>query len=129
MAILPESEAWQILDAHCPKVLPVGWVVASTTPDGAAYVNRREGISVIVSVQRELDERRWLHVSVARANRMPTYDDLAFVKRTWIGADRKAVMVFAPASEHVNIHPFALHLWHCVDGDPLPDFTHGGSTL
>jgi hypothetical protein len=47
----------------------------------------------------------------------------------FIGDGRKAIQVFAPVAEHVNIHEFCLHLWHCLDGDPLPDFTRGGPTI
>jgi hypothetical protein len=44
------------------------------------------------------------------------------VKRSFIGDERMAVQVFPRASEHVNIAKYCLHLWHCVDGDPTPDF-------
>ena len=39
-----------------------------------------------------------------------------------------AYQVFAPPSEHVNIHEFALHLWGRLDGrSALPEFGAGGS--
>ncbi len=28
-----------------------------------------------------------------------------------------------------NIHPNVLHLFVCLDGDPLPDFTRGKGSL
>jgi len=37
--------------------------------------------------------------------------------------------VVPPRSQYVNINPTVLHLWVCLDGDVLPDFTHGGSSL
>lgn len=78
---------------------------------------------------RELDGRVWLHVSASRGSRLPSYADLVEVKELFIGRERKAVQVFPSRAEHVNIHPHALHLWHCVDGDVLPDFTHGSGSL
>jgi len=39
-----------------------------------------------------------------------------------------AYQVFAPPSQHVNIHPYALHLWGKVDGSPtLPEFGKYGT--
>lgn len=107
-----------------PRLLPIGWERIQTTEDGARYLYRRSGIapvlSVIISGCIELDGKRWIHVSCAYmgANR-----------NTLLGRDAKAIQVLAPASEHITIHDFCLHLWHCVDGDPLPDFTHGGQGL
>lgn len=119
-ALLPEREAWEILGRHVPATLPVGWESVSVGEDGAMYRNRRTEQTVIISVAREDDGRRWLHVSTAFPTRLPTYAELAEVKRLWIGAEYRA---------HVNIHRFALHLWHCVDGDGLPDFTGGTGSV
>lgn len=41
----------------------------------------------------------------------------------------REVQTFANASyysRHVNKHPYCLHLWRCLDGDVVPDFTRGG---
>ena len=38
-------------------------------------------------------------------------------------------MVFPERKFHVNIHPFCLHLWCCLDGDGLPEFSHGLGTI
>lgn len=111
-----------------------GWRKIHRTPDGCAFVNNEgheghDAMTVIISGAREEDGKRWVHLSVARPDRLPSYHELVAVKETFIGAERKAISVFAPRSEHVNIHEYCLHLWHCVDGDPLPDFTGGGATL
>ena len=82
-------------------------------------------LHVIFSVE-DHDGGLWMHASVARERLVPGYADLVRVKDAFIGADRKAVMVFAPKDEHVNIHPNALHLYALAEGDPLPDFRIGG---
>lgn len=123
-----EVEAWEILDA-CTSPLRLPWQCVTTTPDGGVWKNLRTGQAVIASVSREPDGRRWLHVSTSFAARLPSYAELCEVKRLFIGADRRALQLFVPTAEHVNIHPHTLHLWHCVDGDGLPDFTGGTGSV
>ncbi len=113
-----------------PLVLPENWKVLSEGVDGAVFV-RRDGLQVIVSGRTEKDGHRWLHVSAANMaqERMPTYQELCEVKDLFIGRQAKAVQVFPPEAEKVNINPYCLHLWHNADVDPLPDFTGGGKSL
>lgn len=67
------------------------------------------------------------------------------VKVSWRGGERYAVerhrqclgidgewdyQVFAPPSDHVNIHNYALHLFGRLNGKPaLPDFTDGTGSI
>jgi hypothetical protein len=85
-----------------------------------------QGLLVICSASRERDGKRWIHVSMSRHKRLPSYDDMCLVKNQFLGANRLAVQVFARAAHHVNINPHVLHLWSCLDGDPVPDFRHEG---
>ena len=113
-----------------PRVLPVGWEGPTCSAAlGTWYRNRAQGLVVIGTAEVEADGKRWLHVSVSRRSRMPTYEDLALVKRLFIGPARKAIQVFPPEAEHVNVHPYALHLWCCLDADPLPDFRRQDGTI
>ena len=98
-----------------------GWTQMIKAEDGAAYGNGL-GLRVIVS-GAYYEGKKWIHVSLSRRTRMPTYDDLVMVKRAFLGPDRKAIMVLPEERNHVNIHPYCLHLWHCVDGDGLPEFS------
>lgn len=94
-------------------------------PDGWAFINRNDVTSIIASCAPHDDGNEWVHASIAHSNRMPTYDDLKLLHRAVFG-DGWAYQVFAPPSDHVNIHEFALHLWGRLDGQPvLPDFTFG----
>lgn len=113
---------------HVKTFLPADWRMVEARADGVKY-QRRDGLSVIISGGSEQDGRRWLHVSCATPTRLPSWAQVTQVKEMFIGAEKKAIQVLPPKSEYVNIHPYCLHLWHCVDGDPLPDFTHGLPTL
>lgn len=96
---------------------PDGWSLTSAGPLGA---------SVIVTVSDQPDGREWVHASIAGHGWMPTYDDLVVLHRA--AFDGPAYQVFAPSSEHINIHEYALHLWGRLDGRPaLPDFGRYGS--
>ncbi len=119
------DDAWA--RAALPRVLPATWRTLRETPDGAMY--ERNGLRVIASGATEADGRRWLHVSCSRPNRIPDWDDLRTVKDLFIGADRKAVQVFPPKAEYVNINSNVLHLWCCLDGDGLPDFSAGTGSI
>ena len=85
---------------------------------GSATLGR--GLFVMVSGAVELDGKRWIRVSLSRRERMPSYEDMALVKRLFLGEEKRAIQVFVPATEHYNLHPNCLHLWHCLDGDGLP---------
>lgn len=130
-----EIEAWQLaelLDAQ-KAILPhlpergrrralglVGPAFASGllglmwyTPDRKTYVK--------VSVQSTAGHG-WLHVSVAHTDRMPTYSLVAKVRRAFFLDEALVVQVSPPVAEHVDIHPYMLHLWQRLDGERLvPD--------
>lgn len=112
----------------CERVSPLVWHVRTVGMDGFRYTKVLDTLSVIVTgeVHRE---RRWLHVSLARPSRLPSWADVKEVKAAFIGDDLQAIQVLPKASEYVNRHPYCLHLWHCLDGDGLPDFTYGTGML
>jgi len=117
-----------------PKVLPKEWIsMGGFGPAGWAY-QKDDGLRVIMTigpamsldpVSQQRCESEWLHVSFSRHKRIPDYGDMVEVKEIFIGKDLKAIMVLPAEKEHVNIHPNCLHLWACLDRDPLPDFTQG----
>jgi len=111
-----------------PTVLPAGWSVVTHGADGAMYV-RRDGLKVITSAAVEEDGKRWLHVSCSRAARLPSWPDLREVKDIFVGLERTALQVLPKQSRYINLHPFVLHLWCCLDADPVPDFARGGDSI
>lgn len=85
---------------------PDGWRLTHTGGDG----------SVIVTCAM-IDRVEWIHASMTRRGRVPSYDDLRLLHRAAFG-DGWAYQLFAPAADHVNIHPYALHIWGRLDGRP-----------
>ena len=94
-------------------------------PMGGAYLNKPMGLTVLITGQVETDGSRWIHVSVSRRSRLPSWEDLKLVKCLFIGIEKKAIQILPAESEYVNFHPFCLHLWHRTDAEMCPDFTHG----
>jgi hypothetical protein len=80
-----------------PTVLPVAWVERRHTEAQRMWIVHGPGgpLSVIAGLERH-GGKRWIHVSCARHDRLPSY---------------------------VNIHPHCTHLFICIDDDPVPCFT------
>jgi hypothetical protein len=97
--------------------------VTETRLDGKLWQHLLYPLTVISSVSQESDGKRWLHVSFAHQKRMPNYEEITSVKARFIGKDKYAMMVFPPEDKYVNLHQYCLHLWHCLDGHPLPEFS------
>jgi len=115
-----------LADPHRP---PIGWQCLFESIDGAKYRRILTDHTVIVSQGVEADGRLWAHFSIAHPLRLPTWDELITAKEQFLGAESRAIQVLAPRSEWVNIHPNCLHLFVCLDGDVLPDFTRGSGSL
>lgn len=111
--------------------LPPGWDMVRSTDDGFVAKCTPRKLLVIVSDSIEDDGRAWRHVSVSipGAKRVPNYEEMALVKRIFVGDDREAYSVWPRKSHHVNIHAFCLHLWCPLDGPALPDFTAGTGSI
>lgn len=63
----------------------------------------------------------WDHVSVSRADRVPSWAEMEHVKRLLFHDFETAMQLHVPPSEHVNNHPNCLHLWRPTDRTiPLP---------
>jgi hypothetical protein len=63
----------------------------------------------------------WDHVSVSLPSRCPNWMEMEQVKRMFFKDDEIAMQLHVPPSDHINVHPFCLHLWrpHGVN-IPLP---------
>ena len=56
-------------------------------------------------------EGGWDHVSVSRKNRVPNWAEMEHIFRLFFRDDETAMQLHVPASEHVNMHPYCLHIW------------------
>lgn len=125
-------EAWTVLDRRLD-----GFMARGLGPYRTLVV-----ISSSQSVPSPSNPERsesWHHVSVSLPGRtskrspglndLPVWAEMDWVRRRFIGEDRWAYQVHAPAAEHVDQYQ-VLHLWAPWDGQRrLPDFTCGGTTL
>lgn len=63
----------------------------------------------------------WDHVSVSRAERCPTWEEMDAVKREFFHDHETAMQLHVQPSHHINVHPYCLHLWRPLFGAiPLP---------
>ena len=62
----------------------------------------------------------WDHVSVSLPNRCPNWPEMEHVKRAFFKDDETAMQLHVPPSDHVNYHPYCLHLWRPNDGREIP---------
>jgi hypothetical protein len=63
----------------------------------------------------------WDHVSVSTATRCPVWEEMEWVKRRFFKQSETAMQLHVTSREHVNIHPYTLHLWRPHKGSiPLP---------
>jgi hypothetical protein len=53
----------------------------------------------------------WDHVSVSLPDRCPTWEEMSFVKDLFFRDDEVVMQLHPAKSEHVNFHPYCLHLW------------------
>lgn len=97
-------------------------------PDGWRFIRAEQTGSIIITCA-EHDGDEWIHASIAYPTHMPRYEDLKLLHQAVFG-DGWAYQVFAPPTDHVNIHEHALHLFGRLDGKPaLPDFTDGTGSI
>lgn len=68
-------------------------------------------------------KEKWIHISLSRKERLPSWGDIKKVKELFLGDDLTAIQVFPPKDQFINDNPYVLHLWHRLGGKPLlPDF-------
>jgi hypothetical protein len=107
-----------------PRVLPAGWRRA---PNSNHFFSG-DGLLIIASAELIAGER-WWHVSLARPNRLPSWDDIRKVKDVFVGRQNTAVSVLPSEDNYVNHHNFCLHIWRCLDREIVPDMRRLGGTL
>src|SRR5882672_9247876 len=52
----------------------------------------------------------WDHVSVSCHHRCPTWNEMSFIKSVFFFDAETVMQLHVPSSDHVNYHPFCLHL-------------------
>jgi len=114
-----------------PKILPEYVIkIPVKSIDGVTYMKKglTSGLSIIISIAIQSDNKRWIHLSCCRRTndsgkmRLPNYEDVIWLKDFFVSDNRKAIMIFPEKINHVNLGE-VLHLFCCLDEDPLPEFS------
>jgi hypothetical protein len=115
------------MKTNVPDILSRGRIrhgdYASDDRDGmrGAFAVQREGeYLVIISSGMDL-EYGWEHVSVSLEKRCPTWDEMSYIKALFWSDDEAVMQLHPPKADHVNYHPYCLHLWRPMfEAIPLP---------
>jgi len=89
---------------------------------GFWFRSPRRGLTVVVSIHDGSDKQPWLWVDIMKKSGIPSYDDIQYVKKLFIGEDKQAIQVFPAGREYSatkkdNIaHLFSAEFWR------LPEF-------
>jgi len=54
---------------------------------------------------------RFLHISISRNDRYPSWDELVAIVEAIAGPDLDMAMIKPRRSDYVNLHSFAMHFW------------------
>lgn len=100
---------------------------SSTAADGAngAFMIPVQGVQLNVLASDgsdwPMEPPPWEHVSVSLPRRCPTWEEMDAIKRIFWRDDETVLQFHVPRSEHINCHPYCLHLWKLVGCDiPRP---------
>lgn len=58
----------------------------------------------------------WEHVSVSLKNRCPNWEEMCMVKDLFWDEEETVLQFHVPKSQHINNHPYCLHMWRKKDG-------------
>ncbi len=83
---------------------------------------QRDPLRVIVTIDDYRDPAVgvWLHLSISRQTRIPSWDDLVRVRDAMGYAEFLFVQVLAPRSFWLNVHDYCMHLQSRLDRETLP---------
>lgn len=92
------------------------WPPKSDHRAATAWLHSLAGLYVLRSVSTLNDGSKWLHISVTRRDRIPTWTEMMKVRDDFLGDDVEAYMVAPKKEDYANLHQFCLHWWAPVDG-------------
>lgn len=86
---------------------------------GRLYRIPFNGIKLTVIATLDTDDNgiTWEHVSVSLKNRLPTWQELMFIKMLFWDPEDEVLQFFPPQSEYINVHKNCLHLWRPINVD------------
>ena len=69
------------------------------------------GLSIIKSVDMGGRFGPTLHISCARQNRKPSWEEVDALKKLFFREEGEAMILLSPKSNPIGFHPYCVHLW------------------
>ena len=60
----------------------------------------------------------WIHISVSRSDRLPSWVELVKIRDEFLGEMKEAYHVIPSKDDYVNVHRYCLHIWSPMNGKP-----------
>lgn len=57
------------------------------------------------------DQQGWDHVSVSLEHRIPTWDEMCYIKNLFFDPDETVIQFHPAFKDYINVHPYVLHMW------------------
>lgn len=74
------------------------------------YPKDKSHLTVAVSLNSNGTE----HVSVSKKKKIPTWEEMCFIKDLCFEDEEEVIQIHPKKSEYVNIYPNCLHLWRKI---------------
>lgn len=107
---------------RCPESLDKYRIEHPLTPGNkgdrthGALLIKEQGLKALFS-----NSLGWEHVSVSRRSKMPSWQDMDWIRRQFWSEDCTAMQLHVPPADHIDLHKYCLHLWRPTDGQiPRP---------
>lgn len=107
---------------HWQKLQSLEWPPNSGNAAGIMWQHKLvPDLRVIRSKSKMSDGSEWLHVSVARPDRLPNWVEVRKVKDEFIGDSLEAYHIIPKPEDYVNVHSYCIHLWAPLGLTKLPN--------
>lgn len=108
---------------ECGRILdgPYGTSMSDHCNGAFIIVVNGRTLRIMASDGTDEDAHGWEHVSVSRANKCPTWEQMCWVKDQFWEAEEVVFQLHPKRSEYISHHPYCLHMWrHKVIPCPAP---------
>ena len=96
--------------------IPIGWDhVSDRIANASSYRKHCTSLQVLLSVDTMTDETSFIHLSVSRGKKIPSWEDLTLCKRLFIGDGLEAYQVMPKEEDYINVCKTCLHIWCPID--------------
>lgn len=69
-----------------------------------------DGILILASLDRS-PHGALLHVSLSRADRLPSWEEVKAIRSAFYPPDIDVMMVLPAEADYINVHQYCFHLW------------------